>query len=108
MVESKKSYPPGFVPFANRQGLWDDLSPVQQYEGETGLAPIAAIHYQPDYEEVMSYFRAILKKQEVSERAYELVKEVIKFSPGHYTAWFYMRKLIDEMQLPLEDAMAWV
>ena len=58
----------GFIPFSERQGIWDDIEPVQQYE--EGLAPIAPIHYRPDYEQVLSYFRAILKKGEVSERAF--------------------------------------
>lgn len=73
MVESgppKKPYPPGFVPFKDRDGLWDDLEPVEQYEG--GRAPIAAIDYKADYEEVLGYFRAVLKRQEVSERAFLL------------------------------------
>ena len=72
MVEQDyPGYPPGFIPFAHRGengSLWADLSPVLQYD--TGLAPICAIKYRKDYEEVMSYFRAILKKQEVSERAF--------------------------------------
>ena len=56
----------------------------------------------------MSYFRAILKKGEVSERAYSLTTEVIDYSEGNYTAWFYRRKCIDELGLSLEAEMVWL
>ena len=32
-----------FTPFKDRDGLWDDVKPVEQYEG--GEAPIAPIPY---------------------------------------------------------------
>ena len=53
-------YPRGFIPFKNRNGIWDDLEPLTQYA--EGLAPICAIVYKKDYEEVLGYFRAILQK----------------------------------------------
>ena len=86
-----------FVPFAERDGLWDDIEPIEQYEG--GAAPIAPIPYRPEYKEVMGYFRAILKKSEVSERAFQLTMEVIHHSEGNYNAWFYRRKLIEKLGL---------
>ena len=38
----KKKYKDGFVPFIERDE-WDDIDPVEQYEG--GVAPIAPIPY---------------------------------------------------------------
>ena len=38
-------------------------------------------------EEVMGYFRAIIKKDELSPRAYDLTAEVLKYNPGDYHAW---------------------
>lgn len=35
----------------------------------------------------MGYFRGILVKGEVSERAYELCAEVLTHNPGDYHAW---------------------
>ena len=35
----------------------------------------------------MGYFRAILLKDEVSFRAYDLTAEVLKHNPGDYHAW---------------------
>ena len=82
------------------------MTPVQQYE--EGRAPIAPIPYHPDFEEVLSYFRAILKSQEVSDRAFELTSEVIDFSEGNYNAWFYRRVLIEKLGKSLQDEMAWL
>ena len=59
-----------FVPFKERGTLWHDIEPIEQYEG--GAAPIAPIPYPKDYAEVMGYLRAVLKKEEVSERAFIL------------------------------------
>ena len=96
-----------FVPFLERSGdNWRDIEPVAQYE--EGLAPICAINYKKDYQEVMSYFRAVLKAKEVSERAFRLTEEVIDFSEGNYTAWYYRRKLLEELKMPLEDEMRWL
>jgi protein farnesyltransferase/geranylgeranyltransferase type-1 subunit alpha len=58
----------GWVPFNDRGDLWADIEPIEQYEG--GEAPIAPIPYPASYAEVMGYFRAILAKQEVSDRAF--------------------------------------
>lgn len=33
---------------------------------------------------------------------------MIKYAGGNYTAWFYRRKLIEEMKIPIEDEMAWL
>jgi protein farnesyltransferase/geranylgeranyltransferase type-1 subunit alpha len=35
----------------------------------------------------MGYFRAILVKDELSERAYNLTEEIFKHNPGDYHAW---------------------
>ena len=53
----------------------------------------------------MGYFRAILAKKEISMRAFDLTKEVLKYNPGDYNAWALRRKIIDELNLPLEKEM---
>lgn len=53
-------------------------------------------------EEVMKYFRAVFHKNEISQRAFDLTTEVIKYNPGNYSAWFYRRRLLDELKLPLD------
>ena len=56
----------------------------------------------------MSYFRAILKSQEISERAFSLTEEVIEYAEGNYNAWFYRRKLLENLGKPLTEEMEWL
>jgi len=56
----------------------------------------------------MGFFRAILAREEISERAFMLTKEVIKFSQGNYAAWAYRRKLIDALKCPLSEEFDWL
>lgn len=72
------------------------------------MAPIAPIPYPEAYVEVLGYFRAVLAKDEISNRALELTEEVINFSSGNYAAWHYRRKLIDKLEHPLELEMSWL
>lgn len=37
-----------------------------------------------------------------------LTEEVIKASSGNYTAWFYRRKLLNELNLDLSEEMMWL
>jgi len=88
---------------ASLKSVFSDVTPLEQYEG--GLAPIAPIHYSEEYSTTMGYFRAILKAQEKSQRAFDLTKSVIKMSTGNYTAWHYRRVLLDELKIPLTAEM---
>ena len=56
----------------------------------------------------MSYFRAILKSQEISERAFSLTEEVIEYAEGNYNAWFHRRKLLENLGKPLTEEMEWL
>ena len=55
--------------------------------------------------QTMEYFRAILKIQEVSIRAFELTSEVIHLSSGFYAAWHYRRFLFNQLQLDLQSEL---
>jgi len=56
----------------------------------------------------MGYFRAILKKDEISKRALNLTEEVIYHSEGNYQAWHYRRKLLEKLSMPLKKEMEWL
>lgn len=64
---------------------WVDIIPILQDEG--GLNPLAAIAYPDEYSEAMSYLRAIMAKNEKSERALRLTVDIIEMNPAHYTVW---------------------
>ena len=64
---------------------FSDLTPAPQFPTSDGAAPIAAISYTPDFAKAMGYFRSVIKKEEVSQRAYLLTTEVLALNPGNYT-----------------------
>lgn len=50
----------------------------------------------------MSYFRAIIKLDERSLRAFEITSEVVRICPGNYTGWYYRGLLVDQLQINLQ------
>ncbi|KRW99542.1 hypothetical protein PPERSA_02400 [Pseudocohnilembus persalinus] len=73
---------------------WDDIEPVQQYDGD---ATILNFKYTPDYQELMDYFRAIVQKQEISERAYEIAGFVIEVLCSNYNAWYIRKQCLEKL-----------
>ena len=49
--------------------------------------------------------RAVLKSEEVSERALDLTEKAARLNPANYTVWFYRRKLIRELQADLKKEL---
>lgn len=64
---------------------WDDIAPLPQDDG--GPNPLAAIAYTDEYAEAMSYLRAIMAKNEMSQRALHLTEDIIDMNAAHYTVW---------------------
>lgn len=48
----------------------------------------------------MGYFRAILKKEEISDWALQCTEELVMVNPGCYTAWHWWWKCIQELSWP--------
>lgn len=68
---------------------WTDITPLAQDDGpEPHVVPIA---YSAQFTETMNYFRAIVKKQELSRRALALTALAIKCNNANYSAWYYRR-----------------
>ena len=63
-----------FIPFSKRGDEWKDICPIPQF---TDKVEILRIEYSQEADEINSYFRAILQKNEISIRAYNLTTEVI-------------------------------
>ena len=64
---------------------WRDVDPLPQDEG--GPNPLAAIAYTEEYSEAMSYLRAVMAKNEMSDRVLNLTEDIISMNPAHYTVW---------------------
>lgn len=65
--------------------VWKDVIPIPQDDG--GPNPLAAIAYTDEYSEAMSYLRAVMAKDEQSERVLDLTQDIIRMNPAHYTVW---------------------
>jgi protein farnesyltransferase/geranylgeranyltransferase type-1 subunit alpha len=64
---------------------WRDIIPIPLDDG--GPNPLASIAYTDEYSEAMSYLRAVMAKDEKSERVLHLTEHVISMNPAHYTVW---------------------
>lgn len=71
--------------FYHDDEAWADVEPLPQDDG--GLHPLAAIAYSDEYSEAMGYLRAIMAKNEFSERVLGLTEHIISMNPAHYTVW---------------------
>ncbi len=70
------------LPYSQRPE-WADVVPVRVEEG----GKVVAIHYTPDHAEALSYFRAVLRSGELSERVLALTGDMIRYNQADYTAW---------------------
>ncbi|EGY20345.1 CaaX farnesyltransferase alpha subunit [Verticillium dahliae VdLs.17] len=84
---------------------WDDVVPVSSDEPEGSLAAIA---YPEHYAEIISYLRAVMAAEEHSPRTLRLTEHVIAMNPAHYTVWLYRFRIIQALDLPLDDEFAWL
>ena len=73
---------------------WQDVEPIPQAD-QTGA--LAAIAYSPRYAEAMSYLRAVMAANEVSDRALLLSEDLIGMNPAHYTVWIYRMRVLQAL-----------
>ena len=87
--------------FSTRPG-WEDTLPIPQ---DDGPEPVCAIAYTEEYIEVMDLFRAVLKANEMSHRAFMLTAEVVDMNPANYTAWEFRRRCLKALKLDLQSEL---
>lgn len=74
--------------FYSESPEWADIIPIPQDDG--GLNPLAAIAYPDEYSEATGYLRALMARNEKSERALCLTVDIIGMNPAHYTVWLVL------------------
>jgi len=93
-----------YIPFGDREE-WKDVTPIPQ---DDGPKPVCVIAYSEQFADTMNYFRAILHRDERSERSYQLTNEVIKLNPANYTAWYFRRLVIEAINADLKKELEFV
>jgi protein farnesyltransferase/geranylgeranyltransferase type-1 subunit alpha len=84
---------------------WDDVTPIALEEPEGALAAIA---YPDDYEEAISYLRAVMLKKEYSPRCLRLTEHIITLNPAHYTVWLYRASILFALGVEVPVEIKWL
>lgn len=92
------------TPYSQRPE-WSDIKPIF-HDDETN--DIVRIAYTDSFKDVFDYFRAILKLNEKSERAFQLSKDAALLNPANYTVWYYRRILIKELNFDLREELDFI
>lgn len=59
-------------------------------------------------EDMMNYFRAVMRSQEKSGRVLTLLEDVLQRNPANYTAWQYRREVLEEVGCDVERELEFV
>ena len=78
---------------------WSDVQPIPQLDTEQPhVNHIVTIQYPLKYIELCNYLRACLANNEISIRVFVLTGEIIDLNSSYYTAWYYRRKCLTEIE----------
>jgi hypothetical protein len=78
---------------------------LQNILQDDGPNPVVEIRYTDEYRELMDLFRAVVKANEMSERALALTAEVVESNPANYTAWQYRRECLKALGSDLRQEL---
>lgn len=83
---------------------WRDIEPISIRT----TSSIMEIKYTPKFEETFGYFRAMLTKNEISERSLGLTSDCIAIQPSNFSVWYFRRKILKELTHHMENELKYV
>eukprot|EP00792_Barthelona_sp_PAP020_P007247 TRINITY_DN3131_c1_g1_i1.p1 TRINITY_DN3131_c1_g1~~TRINITY_DN3131_c1_g1_i1.p1 ORF type:complete len:298 (+),score=73.30 TRINITY_DN3131_c1_g1_i1:464-1357(+) len=75
---------------------YQDIEPLQPLDEDI-------LQYSPYYKRLSGYFRYLRGIHEISERSYEVCKEMISQASANYVAWGFLRELILGLNISIEQ-----
>lgn len=81
---------------------WADIIPQASKEDKNTACHVK---YSIDFEKIMSFFKSVIEREEKSERCLKLTELVIEENPASYSAWFYRRQCLKEVEYDLDKEL---
>uniref|UniRef100_F1L0I0 Protein farnesyltransferase/geranylgeranyltransferase type-1 subunit alpha n=1 Tax=Ascaris suum TaxID=6253 RepID=F1L0I0_ASCSU len=84
---------------------WDDVEPLPLNDDEQAAVKVTG---SDAFNDAFMYLRAVVKANEMSERAFVLTNRCIELNPANYTVWHFRRLLLKALNKDLNEEFAFI